>query len=744
MKTELDRLRVEELAQLKWLLGSVLTLLSLWSLWSLQFSLEGLIVSAALVVFGVLWRPQLIARVPAWVWKFAGPLLLVWITADFAINMPRNAEFLPPLVRMVMLLLIFRCLAPRQRREDLQLILLCLFCVILAGVLSVSLLFAVQILLFMPIAMGLLFVICLLRDSGREEPDQVFGKDYRMGDLFRRVFAVLDYKLLSFGAVLFACMVVVSTFIFILMPRFNLEQAIPFLQLSAESKSGFRSNVQLGDVTEITQDNSVALRIDVPSLEAIKERPYWRMLVLDRYSDGFFQTSTDGASNSRMDISRRESRVSGAWERWPLASSDRSGAIWTFYLEGGISQYLPLPGNYHQLRFPGAKVFLQNESLRTISMDVVQQSVLSYQLEDLQWSSSLPASSAEVSAFSRANQESLVQLDPDEVSYPMTNLQLSLSESDRSYLETVNAVLIEGLSGRDTSRYGQRLVQYLASEHRYSLRPEKGAGVGDEVVNWLRSGGVGHCEYFAGAMVLLARDAGFPARMAVGFAGGSWNSVEEYFVVRNSNAHAWVEMYDAASESWLRFDPTPNSDYSDSGASLAEQVSVDVGWNAWIDSLRIQWYRRVVNFDQDDQLELAESAKGFFENLSEALSDSIRTVVDQIKSWWASILATGAWWRLLPIAWSLGFIWALFKGFQLIRRNGFRFWKRGQRLELNRRKAGAWLKKMQSKEQKLAFRNRPIPEGWRLARRKLEAIRFGPKLSRKEALTLFAECKKLF
>lgn len=66
----------------------------------------------------------------------------------------------------------------------------------------------------------------------------------------------------------------------------------------------------------------------------------------------------------------------------------------------------------------------------------------------------------------------------------------------------------------------------------------------------------GHCEFFATAMVLMLRAEGIPARVAVGFRGGTWSDMAEAFRVLQKDAHAWVEVpFEGAG--WIPFDPTP-------------------------------------------------------------------------------------------------------------------------------------------------------------------------------------------
>ena len=66
----------------------------------------------------------------------------------------------------------------------------------------------------------------------------------------------------------------------------------------------------------------------------------------------------------------------------------------------------------------------------------------------------------------------------------------------------------------------------------------------------------GYCDYFASAMVVLARAAGLPARLAVGFISNTYDAANGQYVVTAADAHSWVEVY-FPDLGWVTFDPTP-------------------------------------------------------------------------------------------------------------------------------------------------------------------------------------------
>jgi len=65
----------------------------------------------------------------------------------------------------------------------------------------------------------------------------------------------------------------------------------------------------------------------------------------------------------------------------------------------------------------------------------------------------------------------------------------------------------------------------------------------------------GYCDYYATAMVVMARAAGVPARLAVGYASGTYDPINRRFVVTEANAHSWVEVYFPGT-GWVEFEPT--------------------------------------------------------------------------------------------------------------------------------------------------------------------------------------------
>jgi transglutaminase-like putative cysteine protease len=105
-------------------------------------------------------------------------------------------------------------------------------------------------------------------------------------------------------------------------------------------------------------------------------------------------------------------------------------------------------------------------------------------------------------------------------------------------------------------QYAERVMAYLGHGFQYTLAPGTSA---QPIVDFLLHTHAGYCQQFAGAMALLLRLGGVPARVAVGFTSGQLDAATHEFVVSDFDAHAWVEVY-FPTIGWVRFDPTPPVD----------------------------------------------------------------------------------------------------------------------------------------------------------------------------------------
>lgn len=123
---------------------------------------------------------------------------------------------------------------------------------------------------------------------------------------------------------------------------------------------------------------------------------------------------------------------------------------------------------------------------------------------------------------------------------------------------------------------------------RYTLAP---APLGrDSIDDFLFSTREGFCEHYASSFTVLMRAAGIPARVVTGYQGGYWNKLADYLLVRNSDAHAWSEVW-LAGRGWVRVDPTAavRPERVTLGAAAAAGDQRDWYRNDWLQDLRNRW-----------------------------------------------------------------------------------------------------------------------------------------------------------
>lgn len=96
----------------------------------------------------------------------------------------------------------------------------------------------------------------------------------------------------------------------------------------------------------------------------------------------------------------------------------------------------------------------------------------------------------------------------------------------------------------------------LAEGYVYSERPAEPRAGRPPLVSFLFDSREGYCQQFSGAMALLLRMGGVPARVSSGFSPGTFDAARDEWVVRDVDAHSWVEAY-FPRLGWVTFDPTP-------------------------------------------------------------------------------------------------------------------------------------------------------------------------------------------
>jgi protein-glutamine gamma-glutamyltransferase len=132
----------------------------------------------------------------------------------------------------------------------------------------------------------------------------------------------------------------------------------------------------------------------------------------------------------------------------------------------------------------------------------------------------------------------------------------------------------------------------------------------DSIDDFLFDTRQGYCEHYASAFTFLMRAAGVPARVVAGYQGGFWNDYAHYLLVRQSDAHAWAEVW-LQGHGWVRVDPTAMVQrvITASGGPIGSDTGdQDTAWLTAVrdrlDIVNRMWDRGVLGFNALRQSEL--------------------------------------------------------------------------------------------------------------------------------------------
>lgn len=339
---------------------------------------------------------------------------------------------------------------------------------------------------------------------------------------------------------------------FVLVPR--LDSPLWGAPPAPQAKTGLSNRMSPGDMVELLTDDSPAMRVAFDETAPAPQQRYFRAYVMLHY---------DG-------------------RRWGELATGR--AVAPIETTGSLSYRVTLEPNQQRV-LPALDVPLDTPagahmgSDRTLVAERPVQDTLSYQLR---------------SAASYRLQPELDDLTRRQ------SLQLPMGFNKRTL--ALGAQWHEQF-GNDGAAIAQAALRMFHDDHfRYTLAP---APLGrDAMDDFLFSTREGFCEHYASAFTILMRAAGLPARVVTGYQGGFWNKLGNYLLVRQSDAHAWSEVW-LTGRGWVRFDPTgavrPDRISLGAAAAAADSGSSPMGWlNALRDRLDVVnrwWSEGVIGFD---------------------------------------------------------------------------------------------------------------------------------------------------
>ena len=169
---------------------------------------------------------------------------------------------------------------------------------------------------------------------------------------------------------------------------------------------------------------------------------------------------------------------------------------------------------------------------------------------------------------------------------------------------------------------------YLQNSFGYTL--EQRSGGSQPLADFLFRVKEGHCEYFSTAMAVMLRTQGIATRVVNGFQRGEYNDTADIYVVRQKNAHSWVEVYFPAERAWVTFDATPYAGRESpiAGPGLTGRFS------HYVQALEAFWIEYFVAFDTQEQRSMYNSARRGFADFQRNTSTFLEKAQAEVVEWW--------------------------------------------------------------------------------------------------------------
>ncbi len=393
--------------------------------------------------------------------------------------------------------------------------------------------------------------------------------------------------------------------LFVLVPRVP----GPLWGLQSEQRggvTGLSNHMSPGKISNLIRSNEVAFRVDFKDRVPAQSRLYWRGPVMSRY-DGFSWSQMPRRPLHRLNM-----------------VADEPAIDYTVTLE---------PNGEHWLLALDMPTRLIKGSVMTEDFQLTS----TQKINDLKRYSMQSRLAYRVGLDESPDYLSATRKYPDQYNPQTIAFGKSLAQQFEDPIDIGNEVL----------------KMFRQQEYVYTLRPP--ALGRDSVDEFLFGTRRGFCEHFAGSFALIMRSAGVPARIVTGYQGGEFNQVGNYLIVRQSDAHAWTEIW-IEGRGWVRVDPTaavsPSRIEQGLDDALAEEGSAFRIQNrnpifgnllySW-DNLQHSWNDWVLNYDERKQRNFLKKLEVGIENWSDMVFALVFLLLGVTASYWLI-----AWYRERP------------------------------------------------------------------------------------------------
>lgn len=537
-------------------LTSFMAFLGLWAL-ALSGTAGPVLLAFMAAVYGtglfLSFRKKL--QSPSVVWNIIAGLVFALFLADY---MAISGDFITSAARLLAALLGLKLFDLKKSRDHLLAYALVFFQMLAAAASTVSLAFFILLALYVMVAIWAMIIFSVSRDL------EAARKSSASADLFgMRFFTVV--------AAVSALSLIMTLALFFSIPRMGVG-IFERKALNTVKTTGFSNTVDLGELGPVKEDSTIVMRAEFPG-----GRPFGTV-----YFKGATLEDYDGKSWSH----RGRSYIKRAGpEGFVLGQAQKRAIEMAVLLEPLDTEVLFTVPNVYKLEGSFPSLWAERGGVVRLT--------------------SLPFSRVEYRMWTDLSR---VNTDEPAPEGPVNDRYIDSSPEGQK----IRALAAAIAKGRNDLEKAISIEEHLKANYKYTLSPKNTGGSGP-LEDFLFYSKEGYCEHFATSLVMLLRASGIHARLVTGFLEGDWNGLGNYFIVRQQDAHSWVEAY-IEGTGWVRFDPTPSSP--------APAYNPSIIWQ-YLDLARLKWNRHIIQFSFADQMRMAltaeRSAAGFIEEIKKAL-----------------------------------------------------------------------------------------------------------------------------
>jgi transglutaminase-like putative cysteine protease len=451
----------------------------------------------------------------------------------------------------------------RPRRTEFLLVALALFQVVLASNLTDSVFFPPLLVAFVFATVWTLIVHTLRSEALEADERAAVTRALTPGLVKMTLFAT-------------GMSIVLALVLFVVLPRLRSSVVTGSNISPVIATAGFSNKVTLGELGRIRKDSTVVMRVEtVDGQTPERAHAYWRGLAFDNFDGSSWSITpatrdpVPGSVEGGVTFGRHPEQFNLAQTivREPV----EAGVIF------GIGDKRSLQGTVRRLKTDvNGGLYAARQSHERIRYTISTQRS--------EWRDT--ALRADIAVAPRWAGERYLQL--PELAPAVEKLAREITRDAETDADRVRAI-----------------ERYLLANGRYSDTPpsiDTSQG-GSPLENFLFRNMAAHCEYFASALVVLARSVHLPARLVNGFAGGRRNRIGGFVEVTRSDAHAWAEVHFRRA-GWVRYDATP----PDLRVRATAPASFDEQIRELASALELWWFQSVVGFDRSDQIHAMKRA----------------------------------------------------------------------------------------------------------------------------------------